>query len=103
MELAWTGTSSAQVQRRSRSHETYLPKEEPHSIFNTATKGGFLPELRTLPPDYNEWLKANGLDPVDVELDEEYDDQWLVKHFAKYSVEPSSQTKSATKNRKDSD
>ena len=53
----------------------YLPKEEPHSIFNTATQGGFLPESRSLPPDYNEWLKANGLDPVDVELDEDYDDQ----------------------------
>ena len=52
----------------------YLLKEEQQSIFNTATKNGLLPELRVLPPDYNEWLKANGLDPVLVELDEEYDD-----------------------------
>jgi hypothetical protein len=75
----------------------YLLKEEPQSIFNTATKNGLLPEMRVLPPDYNEWLKANGLDPVLVVLDEEYDDQWLIDHFAKYSVEPSSLTKGGTK------
>ena len=38
-------------------------------------------------------VESQWLDPVDVELDEEYDDQWLVKHFAKYSAEHSSQTK----------
>ena len=45
----------------------YLPGEEPPSIFNTATKGGLNPDMRTLPPDYNEWLKANGLEPVELQ------------------------------------
>jgi hypothetical protein len=59
----------------------YLPIEEPASVFNQATKNGLNPDLRVLPPDYNEWLKANGLDPVEWEVEEEYDDQWMIDHF----------------------
>ena len=71
----------------------YLPGEEQTSVFNQATKNGLNPDMRTLPPDYNEWLKANGLDPVEWDLEEEYDDQWMIKQFAKYSVELGSQEK----------
>ena len=49
--------------------------------------------MRTLPPDYNDWLKASGLDPVERDIEEEYDDQWMIKHFSKYSVELGSQNK----------
>ena len=70
----------------------YLPGEEPPSIFNTATKGGLNPDMRTLPPDYNEWLKANGLEPV--EMDYTADDQWVYQQLASQGpVEPCSQTK----------
>ncbi len=50
------------------------------------------PDERTLPPDYNEWLKSNGLEPVDMNYDTE--DQWVFKHLtSKFSAEQSSQTK----------
>ena len=70
----------------------YLPGEEPPSILNTATKGGLNPDMRTLPPDYNEWLKANGLEPV--EMDYTADDQWVYQQLASEGpVEPCLQTK----------
>ncbi len=71
----------------------YLPGEEQTSVFNQATKNGLNPDLRTLPPEYNEWLKPNGLDPVEWDLEEEYDDQLMIKQFSKYSVELGSQNK----------
>ena len=69
----------------------YLAGEEPESVFNQATKNRLNPDDRTLPPDYNEWLKANGLEPVDMNYEEE--DQWVLKHLAsKCSAEQGSQT-----------
>jgi hypothetical protein len=65
--------------------------EEQASVFNQATKKGLNPALRTLPPDYNEWLIANHLDPVEWDIEVEYDDQWMINHCAKHSVEHGSQ------------
>ena len=68
----------------------YLLGEEPPSVFNTATNNGLNPDIRTLPPDYNVWRKANGLDPVNMDYD--VDDPWVYQHIAsKYSEEPDSQ------------
>ena len=69
----------------------YLPGEEQASVFNQATKNGLNPDLRTLPLDYNEWLKANNLTPVEWDIEEDYDDQWMIKHCSKHSVEHGSQ------------
>ncbi len=70
----------------------YLPGEDSPSIFNTATTGGLNPDPRTLPPDYQEWLKANGLDPVDMHYTA--DDQWVYQQLASQAgVGPCSQTK----------
>ena len=75
----------------------YLPGEDPPSIFNTATKNGLNPDERSLPPDYNVWLNANGLEPVDMECEDE-DDMWVYKLIsAKCSVERDSQSKAKIK------
>ena len=50
--------------------------------------------MRTLPPDYNEWRKANGFDPVD--MDYSVDDQWVYQQISTHSsVELRSQECSA--------
>ena len=108
MEICF-GSCVARYQQRAGSKEVkvaslpYLPGEDPPSAYNQATKAGLSPDTRTLPPDYNVWLKANGLEPVDMEQEAE-DDMWVYKLIAskcsiergspsKESVEPGSRTK----------
>ena len=90
--------SSVPEAKKSRIHACLICQEKNKRVFSTKQrKNGLNPDMRTLPPDYNEWFKANGLDPVEWDKEEEeYDDQWMINQFAKYSVELGSQEKGKT-------
>ncbi len=52
----------------------HIPGSEPEGPARMAALGGLDPHRRTLPPDFNEWLKAQGLEPI--EEAEEETDNW---------------------------
>ena len=61
-------------QRNKGSMLALLARRRTNKCFQSSHKKGLNPDMRTLPSDYNEWLKANGLDPVEWDTEEEYDD-----------------------------